>query len=262
VNPSPELVWINLAIECEEIGNWAAAEDARKKVLGITVGSANPATSIKPLLDLARLYQMLGRSEEAHSQIETALRLAHESGISSLVLMALESKYQLGPGDRELNDIREAAIASFDAIPNERVFDLTKARFLLLQAQCAVASGELETAEAQMIRADELVSERKQTGLMAGYQWFHSRAAELSASIHAARGEHSEAISAFSKSVERERAIDSQPHVRNFPTRYRLATTLSSYANHLEAGGKLDDAASVRAEADAMLREMKLPKPV
>ena len=35
LNPSPELVWINLAMECEEIGNWAAAEDARKKVLEI-----------------------------------------------------------------------------------------------------------------------------------------------------------------------------------------------------------------------------------
>jgi len=258
-DPTPDLIWKTLARDCEENGNWAGAEEAYKKVLELAKEHPNPAFPLKPHLDLASLYKMLGKKDEARAHIEIALGLARKSEIQSLLLMALESKSTCDLGERELEEISAAAKEGFETTPNERIYHLVKARFLLLQARCAAEFAKYDAAESLMAAARGFVGERDQSDFMTGYQWYHSRAAEVVAKIHAARGETAQAIDAYSETVARERTINSQPHVQGIRSRYRLALTLQTFANYLETGEKIAYAMQTRVEAEEILKSLKLP---
>jgi tetratricopeptide (TPR) repeat protein len=77
--PSPTLAWMQMASECEEQGNWAAAIDAHQHAIAAARAEANPAFAMKPHLDLAGLYDILGRGPEAMSQIDAAVELVKDN---------------------------------------------------------------------------------------------------------------------------------------------------------------------------------------
>jgi tetratricopeptide (TPR) repeat protein len=258
-DPSPDLIWKNIANECEELGNWAAAEDAHQKSLVWAKEHPNPAFALKPHLDLASFYEMVGRKDEALPHIERALELARKSEIESLVRMALDAKISpdLAPGI--LEEISAEAEAAFKKLPPERIYHPTKAFFLLIQARCMVELRNYDAAEKYLADTREFIGETNQNGFLVGYQGFHARVAAVMARIHAARGETEQAICAFSETIARQRTIGEQPQVAGVRTRYRTACALRTFGDYLEKGGRMAEAKQVREEAKQILDELKLP---
>ncbi|MDB6037759.1 MAG: hypothetical protein JWM99_1600 [Verrucomicrobiales bacterium] len=258
-DPSPDLVWKNIANDCEELGHWAAAEDAHKKSLELAKEHPNPAFALKPHLDLAGFYEMLDRKEEALPHIERALELARNSEIESLLRMALEAKISPELAPEILEEIRGEAESALKRLPPERIYYTTKAFFLLIQARCMVELRKFEAAEKYLADTREFIGETNQSGFLVGYQGFHARVAAMMAKIHAGRGETSQAISAFSETVARQRTIGEQPQVAGVRTRYRTACALRTFGDYLEKGGMMAEAEQTRAEAKQILKELKLP---
>src|SRR4051812_20237902 len=185
-NPSAECVWQEMADQCEQLGNWAAAEEARKKALDLAKEHPNPAYPVKFHLDLGSLYEILGRKEEALVEIKTALELAAKSEIPTLIGMTLEAEHNSELGRRNPQGIRAAARQALEATPSDRIYNTVKLRFWLLQARCAADLGEFEAAESCLAAARELAGDGHQSDLISGYSFFRARAAEVSAKIHAA----------------------------------------------------------------------------
>ncbi|HEV8541858.1 MAG TPA: hypothetical protein VGR78_05670 [Verrucomicrobiae bacterium] len=258
-NPSPESVWLEMADQCEQLGNWGAAEDARRKALDLAREHPNRAYPVKFHLDLGSLYEILGRKEEALAEIKTALELAGESEIPTLIGMALEANYNTELGQRNLQGIRAAAKQALEATPGDRIYNTVKLRFLLLQARCAAGLGEFEAAESCVAAARKLAGDGQQSALISGYPFFRARAAEVAAKIHAACGDFQEAVAAFAEVVTREREVCAKPHLQGIRSRYRLAQALFTLADYLEKSAKPADATVARTEARDILGELKLP---
>jgi tetratricopeptide (TPR) repeat protein len=257
-NPSPSIVWQTMAHECEERGNWEGAEEAYRNAVAASRQEANPACAVKPLLDLAGLYRMLGRKEEALAQVEEARILADQSGIPSLVLMVLEAKLTLPLDSHGLTAIRESAKECFNNTMPERIGDPSRARSLLVQALCAERLGELGGPERLISVANSLMEGIAGNNFMTGLHSYHAGVAELMARIRAGQGEIETAIQALNEAVSRRRTIDEQPHVHGPRTRFRLAEALFRLADCLEKGGRAAQAGSTRAEADAIVESLKL----
>ena len=258
-DPSPDLIWKNIANECEEMGHWAAAEDAHKKSLELAKEHPNPAFALKPHLDLAGFYEMLDRKEEALPHIEKALELARNSEIESLLRMALDAKLSPDLAPQTFEEICQEAESALKGLPPERIYDTTKAFFLLIQARCMVELGKFEAAEKYLADTRQFIGETNQSGFLVGYQGFHARVAAVMAKIHAGRGETSQAIRAFSETITRQRTIEEQPQVAGVRTRYRTACALRTFGDYLEKGGMMLEANQARAEANQILKELKLP---
>ena len=71
------------------------AIEAQKKVLALSLAETNPLISIKPRIDLASLYDMLERKEDAMVELEKAITTARAGNMETLLFMALEAKAHL-----------------------------------------------------------------------------------------------------------------------------------------------------------------------
>jgi len=258
-NPSEDLIWKNLASECEDTGNWTGAEEARKKALDLAVQQENPAFPVMPHLELASLYRILGRHDEAQEHVEAAFQLVKQSKISALLLMVLEAKAACASGHEALNPIREAAAEGLKIVGEGRFFDHTKARFLLVQAECDIALGEVDLARDHLTSAGTYTADWGENAFMAGRQACLARMAELQARFHTARGDWLQAIIALSETLAREKGINAQDHARGLRSRHRYAKTLARFADYLEAGGRGAEAAVARQEWRVVWDGLKLP---
>jgi tetratricopeptide (TPR) repeat protein len=257
-NPSPSVFWMTKAAECEDVGNWAAAEDARKKALEAGMEHVNPAYAVKPHLDLASLYTILGRSEEALKHVEAALEVARKSELTPLLLLALEARLKCDCDNDTLREIRSTAMDRLGTLDEGRIFHHTKARLLLVEAECSLMLGETDLAWEHLTKAQAFTVDWGENEFMAGHQACRARAAKVRASLHAARAEWEQAILAHSEAVAREKSINSQDHVRGLRSRHQFAKTLAGFADYLERGGRVNEAAQVREESRRLFDELKI----
>jgi tetratricopeptide (TPR) repeat protein len=64
-NPSPHLIQMEEAANCEAKGDWAGAEAAHKRVIEMQRASGPEGAVMKAQMDLSRFYVLLGRLDEA-----------------------------------------------------------------------------------------------------------------------------------------------------------------------------------------------------
>ena len=68
--PDPRLQLMHTASSCESAGDWEGALVARRKLLDLKNEPDNPAFMVKPLIDLSRLYRLLGQMDAAWEQAQ------------------------------------------------------------------------------------------------------------------------------------------------------------------------------------------------
>lgn len=258
-NPTPSVFWMTKAGECEDVSDWAAAEDARKKALEFAMEHENPSYPVKPHIDLAGLYRILGRNEEALAHLESALELARKSRMSPLLVLALEARLKCDCDNDTLKQIRDTAMDCFGTVGEGRIFHHTKARLLLVQAECSLKLDETDLAWEHLTKVQAFTSDWGENEFMGGHQACRARAAKLRARLHAARAEWEQAILAQSEAVAREKSLDSQEHLRGLRMRHQFAKTLARFADYLESGGRVSEAARVREESRGLFDELKVP---
>ena len=258
-NPSPSVFWMTKAAECEDMGHWAAAEDARKKALELGKEHEHPGYPIKPHLDLAGLFKILGRNEEALQHIEAALELATKSKMTPLLVRALEARLNCDCDNNTVRQIRDTAMEHLRTTGEARFYHHTKARLHLVQAECCLLLGETDLVWENLTRAQTFTADWGENEFMAGHQACRARAAKLKARFHAASADWEQAILAHSEAVAREKSLNSQDHVRGLRIRYQYAKTLACFADYLENGGRINEAATVREESRRFLDDLNLP---
>jgi tetratricopeptide (TPR) repeat protein len=257
--PSQEMIWKQMAGECEEQGNWAGAEEALRNALTLEREGKVRELPVKTHLDLASLYEMLGRDTEALAQINAAVELSHDSEIMAIRTMALEAKAKMLLVANDPAGAKEVALDALGPIPDDKLHELMKARMLVLLGRCDAVLGNLEPAEEAVSRAMELVRPYGENKFLGGLQGFMAQSAATTAAILSGRGKLKEAAESFAESIERARTIAEQPHLCGPRSNYRLAQALSKYATYLDAAKRGAEAAAARAESEALLRALRLP---
>ena len=256
--PSQEMIWKQMADECEEHGNWAGAEEALRNALNLEREGKVRELPVKTHLDLATLYEMLGRDAEALAEIDAAVELSHESEIMAIRTMALEAKAKMLLAANNPAGAKEIALDALGPIPDDKLHALIKARMLVLLARCDTFLGNIEAAERDVNRAIELVRPYGENQFLGGLQGFFAQSAAATAAILASRGKLTEAANSFGETIERARTIAGQPHLRGARSNYRLAQALIKYAAYLDAADRRDEAAGARAESESLLQTLQL----
>ena len=257
--PSQEMIWKQMAGECEDRGNWAGAEEAFRNALALEHQGKVREVAVKTHLDLAALYEMLGRGPEALAEIDAAIELSHNSEITAIRTMALEAKAKILLAASDPAAAKAIALDALGPIPDDKLHDLMKARMLALLARCDALLGDLQAAEDTLSKALKLVQPYSDNSFMGGLQGFFAHSAETKAVILAHRGKPKEAAASFAETLSRARIIAEQPHLQGLRHSYRLAEVLKRYALYLDAADRPTEAAEARSESESLLRHLQLP---
>jgi tetratricopeptide (TPR) repeat protein len=252
--PTQRRTWELLESECEEEGNWIGAEEAQRKVLELALEESNPLLSVKPHLDLAGLYRINGKYEEAAAEIEKALSKTRNCNILHVSLMAVEEKGRLlieTQSFEEADKILREAVAS---IPEEKVYAISKARVMTTLAHAqAHSKGNHDFALKLLAEAEELIAPYGNNTFMSGLHSARGNMADVAARIHASRGNLEKALKLSENAVRHRTTICEQPHTASGINRYRLAKTLEQHAKYLKAAGREKDAKEALAQSATLL---------
>lgn len=256
---NPSLALSVIAALCEEVSDWQGAELAyQQKVMleepGIGAYAAHDS--------LSALYYLLGREDEGRKHRGLATSAARDAdGIILLTALLTEAGDHLYHKD----------VAAANALLPE-IFRLLEeadpelpqfhARALRLRAACRLASGDLNTAGADLEHAFGLLETANQScpvdaGPACGLESDLAQCWKLQARLEGLRGSFETSSRLWAKVIDSARRVASgmnTPSCKQF-----LAGTLREAADSLEQSGQGDLAAEFRTEAQQIQSRLRLP---
>jgi tetratricopeptide (TPR) repeat protein len=258
-NPTADLVLQEEAGECEDRGDWAGAEEKRRKVLAIHEASGNAGLITKARLDLSEFFMVLGDLKKASEFARAATVAARESSLPPLQMRALENEALCALRRSDHSAANAAASAAFAA--SEDVNDIFRLGALVMRARCLAVSGDLEGAERDLAETKSAVVDRETSPIFAG---IHGRAAswwEATGELLERRTDYVGAAEAWLKAVELRRHISTLPQVARLYTQVALARTLHRLGVAMESAGKPVEAQAAFEESRNLLSNLDLPTP-
>jgi tetratricopeptide (TPR) repeat protein len=247
--PTPDQVLGQQAADCESKGDWAGAEQARRKVLGLREASGNPGLIAKAQMDLSSLLELLGRLDEAQGYARAATATARRTEISVLLSMALRNETACALKRSDVPSALAAAAQAVQAVEPGRMFDLERARSMVWRARCLLASGDRKGVEKDLAASRDVLAGIPASGIAAGTisgsaSWWETRA-----ELHAKDGDLAACAAAWRQAVERRRHVAQLPHVKGPYAQSSLAQALEGLGKSLSRAG--DSAAANQASAEA-----------
>ena len=158
-SPSPDLELGNTASACEENGDWAGAERARRKLLALRKREGHAGMIAKGQFDLSRLLRLLGRLDEAWRYARAATKTARREQLDPLTVMMLENEAQCALERKDVAHALAAAEEALKLVKPERMQNNIRMRTLTLRAQCLLACGDKAGAEGDLKAASKLESD-------------------------------------------------------------------------------------------------------
>ncbi len=248
--PSPWLQALTEANRCEAAFDWTGAEEAFKRA--VEVSADQPARRSKALSHLSAFYDLLGldvlslEAEQAANEVgrQSRVPMLHHSALMSDAKSHLKSK-----------DLERAFLALTEAsagIEEGRMHDLPRARVLILRAECHLAQGAFDKAEADLALVWNWLEPHSEAFFAAGWQSALASYWATTARLREQRGDLSGAVWAWREVVERRRIIAQCPQLEG-PYKYNsLAIALQRLAKSLrqleddEATGVFEESSSIR----------------
>lgn len=248
---SPEFRLLELANECEEQADWPGAESAYRQLLAEP--ELAPITQAKAHAGLSALDYLRQRDADAlhHARLATAAARKLDLPIVTAMYLCAEAERWLPSGQTEA----AAAVVAEGLLvvePDSSLQQL-RARLLTLRAECALRSGQLVEAEADLDLAFELIEPMARLRMAAGAHCDLARWWAATARIAAARHDHPQAVNAWGEAVRLARGVATLPHTECPYTKFKLAEMLRELADALIAGGREDEAEQAQAEYKTIL---------
>lgn len=258
-NPSPGLDLKEQARLCEARADWTGAEAAHRKCLVWAREQGSDHTEFKARLDLSSLLSLLGRWDESLAETQAALETARRIDSTALLLMALESiaRIALRRGDVPIAD--SAAAEMLHQTDEAELFDLMRARALVLRARCALHQGEPMAASSDLAAAWNLLAPKAEARMMAGYQSALAAWWEATADQHIRQNNPAGAVAALREATAYRRRLAQLPHVARPYTANALANTLRHLARALLTVQDDEGAARCLAESHEIRQGLGLP---
>lgn len=165
------------------------------------------------------------------------------------------------PDENPLDESSGPLFEKYHRALEERDFDLMRAQFLTLRAECAVRSGSLAEADPDLEQAYRLLEPMAEMEIAAGVHgnlacWWSVRAG-----LCAERGDRDGAVSAWRKAVEKAKHVDSLPQIDNVYSKASIANMLKGLAEALSAADRAEEAAAVLEEREELLDRIGIPDP-
>lgn len=246
------------AHEHEAAGRWDEAEVSYRAAIAAAQAENNPTMQFKYQDNLSRLHIMRGNLQEALRESQAALSAARESEISPLIILALED---LGRCYSFLDDWPAAtAIAEemLQTIPDEKMYEMQRARAHTFRARCHVQNGAADHAREDLAVAEPLLFPHAESQMLAGYQSGLAYWWEVSARVRVLEGDSAGAVEAMERSLGFARTVAMLPQLDGPGRLFGLARTLERYAEFLKANGQEEEAEQALEESRGIKRQLGL----
>jgi tetratricopeptide (TPR) repeat protein len=257
-NPTPDLILLQQAADCETLGDWTTAEAKHREVLKLAEDAGQPASIASAYYHLSKLFQLIGDVSRAEDCAERGLASARQAQTFPLQVMALSQKTGCALSRADYAAALLAANESVAVIEPGRMHDLMRAGALVTRARCRLGCGDLAGCQSDLCAAKPVLVNAGTSPLFAGSQ---SRTAgwwEVTARARAQEGDLNGACDAWSEAVQKRRHVHSLSHVTGPHTLAALARALGKLAEALDAAGRIDSAKTSQAEAQMIWGELGL----
>ncbi len=238
--------------ECENRADWDGAEAMYLATLALP--NVEPDTACTAHADLAGLYRLLQRHDEALVHARRAVTIAREIDSQSILLAMMlrgEARCCLRCGD--VAGAQAAIQSALAALTDDRRYNQMIANLLTMQAECDLHSGKSANATNLLEQASELLEPYLGMEMAGGVysdlaQWW-----TVTAQLHALRGGHATSLSPWKTAVAKRLQVASLPQCDNVFTKAAVADALQGLADAYLTCGFDSDAADSFAARRAIL---------
>ncbi len=237
-NPTKRGRLIEEAQEHEEAARWEQAEAAYFQALALAETEGIAGMISKSHYDLGRLYEILGKTDNALQQAGAALKSARKANMEPLVLMALTIIFRC---HLLKGDVASAAVVADEAVlimPPDKIYDTQRAGALMIRAQCRLEQHQIAQAGEDLNVVWKILEPRAESVIFAGIRSGLANWWELNARIKTHLKDFGGAAQAMSKAVEIRRTVSELPHISGPYKHYALAEALKEYSVALMAIGE------------------------
>jgi tetratricopeptide (TPR) repeat protein len=258
-HPTPELELAKQADRCLRAADWAGAEEAYRKILGIQQQAGNPGLVAKPKMDLSQLFRLIGRLDEARELACAATESARKSGLYPLIAMALRNEVSCALAHGRTEDALAAASEALQVIEPGKMADLMRAQASTDRAECLLASGRFDAAEKDLHASWEILGLRESSRIGTGPVVALAKWCEVRAQLYLRKGNLEDALACLQKAIEHRRegfnrSCDPSPNA--FAA---LARNFEMLAEVRKRAGDTLGQEQALAEAKAIWEKVRLP---
>lgn len=257
--PSKDLQLKAEAHGYEAVADWQQAESAYRRALELAVTEKSDWAEFKAHHDLSSLHHLVGQEVDALSEAQAAVQAARRTGMVALLTMALESLTLSLLNSGDARSAQSAADESLRACGDDKMYDLQRARALVLRARCAVELNDTGAAEADLDVAWKILAPQPRAAMFAGVWSGLAGWWGATARLRTMQREYRGAVDAWRKAVELRRHVSQLPQLAG-PYKFNsLAETLHRYGLALLAANEVDAAAQAFVESRAIQHSIGLP---
>ncbi|RYI33900.1 MAG: hypothetical protein EON48_02435 [Acetobacteraceae bacterium] len=188
--PSPWLIAMGEAHECEAAFDWSGAEAAYRRA--IAAEADRPSIQAKTYQDLAKLFSLIGLDEQDFEATKTATQLARQGNMPIMLPLHLrdEAVCYLDAGDLD------RAEALLEEARGDTRLKVSHAYVLGTIARCRIARGDLEAAQLALDEIWQIIEPHSEFEIAAGWQGNFAAWWGLTAKMRAQRHDWPGAIAA------------------------------------------------------------------
>lgn len=254
---SPDWQLVVEASDHEAALNYDGVEAAHLKRLALPEGDQDARGAHR---DLASIYIVLIRHDEAirHAQQATSAARKFDSPIATAMALRSEGATYLRVG--RVSDAERCfveAIGVLDA--DDPAYRQMRASLLTLMANCAVHSGQCDSASEYLETADVLLRPLQPMLSAAGVQSDLANWWATTARLQLLFGEVDDAVAAWQEAILLARHVAELPQCEGLYTRLNVATMLHHYGQSMKKTGKDNAAQEALAESRQIVSDLGLP---
>lgn len=241
-NPSEDLRLVMEAREHEDAARWEQAEAAHRRALALAEAAGHEGKKFKAHDDLSSLFAIRGMADKALQEAQAALEAARKSEITPLLSVALSGLFECLLTKGDMMSAAATAEEAIQVTPVGKMFDVLRARALLMRARCRVELGQVSQAEQDLEVAWRILAPQAKATMFSGIQ---SRLAvwwEITARIRTQAKDFAAAAQATGKAVEFRRLVSQLPQLAGPHKHHALAKALQEYSVALLAAGEVEAA--------------------
>jgi hypothetical protein len=257
--PSQEQQWADAAAECEEQADWAGAERFYRQILTQAEAEKDYTSEVRGHLYLSSLFTLLGKHQPALAAAQAAAVPARQADLAPLTAMVLEKQARCALRLQRWAEARAALAELLQIVGEEGLYQLPRARALLLRARCHLEEGAEAAAAEDLETAWQLLEPQAVMEMAAGVQSSLADWWAATARLRAYQGDQEGAVAAWEETLRRRRQIADLPHVPERAIRQSLASGLHELGRAQAALGRPYLADEAFAESRALRQALGLP---
>jgi tetratricopeptide (TPR) repeat protein len=236
--------------EARHYGDWLAAEDACRRLIAL---ADSPMLACRDWGDLAEILEEQGRIDDAYQAAQEATKTAREADILPLITVALQTEAAWAEKRGDLVHAHACLDEGLQRMAQSELnLDWQIARFQVHQARLFLAQGELEKASENLKSAEPVLQPYASSLMLAGplsslQSWWN-----VTAQLHIAQGNPTEAKKAAQEALWLARRIAEFPQLAEYDQRAGLRRSLERFANLQDSLGEIEAAEAARQEAQTL----------